>query len=102
MVRGRWQTIVREIGRGYLQRPSLWVEGTPYQPEGCEHHANINNPQLCFVRLLHKYKNQPQKQRILCLASGKKTTADVWFFREPLGHNKLSQTVGNMCSNTGI
>ena len=81
------------------------LKGRRMKRKAVKHHANITKPQQCFVRLLRKYKEMcptDPKNNAFYLQPLKKLTADRWFSREPLGHNKLSQTVKNMCSSAGI
>ena len=81
------------------------LKGRRMKRKAVKHHANIIKPQQCFVRLLRKYKEMcptDPKNNAFYLQPLKKPTAYRWFSREPLGHNKLSQTVQNMCSSAGI
>ena len=70
-----------------------------------KHHANLTDPSRCFVRLFSLYKSRcppNPKSNSFYLQCLKKPTDTVWFSREPLGHNALSNVVSSMCKSAGI
>ena len=70
-----------------------------------KHYANLENPSRCFVRLFTFYKSlcpSNPKQNAFYLQPLCMPTKQCWFSREPLGHNKLSHVVSEMCMDAGI
>ena len=73
--------------------------------ESVRHYCNEENQSRCFVRLFKKYLSHcppDTKRNSLYLQPQKKTTQQVWYSREPLGHNKLTKIVPEMCTAAGI
>ena len=70
-----------------------------------KHHANIDNPKRCFVKLYQKYRDHcplNPKRNAFYLQPLKKPTETLLFSREPLGHNKLQHAVNKMSNDAGI
>ena len=81
------------------------LRGYKIPPKTVRHYANITNPSRCFVRLFSKYISlcpSNPKRNSFYLQPLKKPTTHCWYSREPLGHNKLSHVVSNMCKEAGI
>ena len=70
-----------------------------------EHHANLSNPQRCFVRLYSEYVRrcpEDRKNDSFYLTPLKKPKMDIWYARTPVGHNTLRSTVSRQCEAGGI
>ena len=70
-----------------------------------KHHANLSNPDRCFVRLFCLYQSHcpsNPKCNSFYLKPLKTPTRKLWYSREPLGHNTLSQSIESMCKAAGI
>ena len=68
------------------------------------HHANIENPRRCFVRLYKLYNslyppNRPNNT--FYLQSLQKPIKDLWYSTKPVGHITLEKTVSRMCREAG-
>ena len=75
------------------------------QPKQVEHHANLSNPQRCFVRLYSEYVRrcpEDRKNDSFYLTPLKKPKMDIWYARTPVGHNTLRSTVSRLCEAGGI
>ena len=69
------------------------------------HHANLENPQRCFVRLYKKYlalSPADAPADAFYLKPARSPTSSCWFSRNPLGHNPLGGTVARICRLAGI
>ena len=106
------QVIEKEGERPYLQytedvsknRPG-GIKGRNVKPKIVEHHANINNPQRCFVRLHKKYISlcpETPCGSAFYLQPAAKPTEKCWFTSRPLGHNTLTKTMSRLCETAGI
>ena len=65
------------------------------KPKVVYHHANIDNPTRCFVRLYKLYKSlcpDDQPDDAFYLTPLKKPTSGCWFSRTAVGHNTLRDT----------
>lgn len=81
------------------------IKGRKVKPKVVQHHANINNPSRCFVRLFKLYLSlcPPESPaNAFYLAPLKKPTENCWYSVSPVGKNKLSHAVSNMCKACGI
>ena len=81
------------------------LRGRRIQRKVVKHHANDDNPSRCFVRLFKLYKSlcpSSPKRNALYLQPLKKPSSSCWYSREPLGHNKLSNVVAQMCRTAGL
>ena len=81
------------------------LRGHKITPKSVKHYANVNNPARCFVRLFSLFTSlcpAEPKRNSFYLKPLKKPTTHCWYSREPLGHNKLSQVVSEMCKEAGI
>ena len=75
------------------------------QPKQVTHHANVDYPDRCLVRLFKLYNsrcpaNRPDNAfylRPLSLPKG-----DVWYQRLPVGHNTLANTIPRLFKAAGI
>lgn len=75
------------------------------KPKIAMHHANIENPRRCFVRLYKLYNslcppNRPNNT--LNLQPLQKPIKDLWYSTKPVGHLTLEKTVNRMCREVGI
>ena len=81
------------------------LKGRRIKRKSVKHHANLKNPSRCFVHLFTLYKSRcpsNPKRNAFYLQPLKKPTAQCWYMREPLGHNKLAKIVSDMCRSAGI
>ena len=81
------------------------LKGRRIKCKSVKHHANLENPSRYFVRLFTLYKSRcpsNPEQNASYLQPLKKPTAQCWYMREPLGHNKLAKIVSDMCRSAGI
>ena len=75
------------------------------QPRQVEHHANLSNPQRCFVRLYSEFVrrcSEDRKNDSFRLTPLKKPKMDIWYDRTPVGQNTLRSTVSRLCEAGGI
>ena len=80
------------------------LKGRRMKPKVVRHHANNENPDRCFVRLFKLYRNlcpSDQPKDAFYLKPLSKPTPTCWYSKQPLGHNKLAQTVGRLCKLAG-
>ncbi len=75
------------------------LKGRKLKAKVVQHHENIANPNLCFVRLLKLYcslcpPNRPP--HAFYLQPLTKPTATCWYSHKPIGHNKLDGTITNI------
>ena len=64
------------------------------------HHANLHNPQKCFVHLYKKYlalSPADAPADAFYLQPARSPTSACWFSRNPLGHNAIGVTVARIC-----
>lgn len=81
------------------------LKGRKVKPKTVLHHANLENPERCFVRLFKECVKQcPESQpahafymKPLC-----QPTPSCWYSNKPLGHSTLSKTVARLCQEAGI
>ena len=69
------------------------------------HHANLENPQRCFILLYKKYlalSPADAPADAFYLQPARSPTSSCWFSRNPLGHNPLGGTVARICRLAGI
>ena len=81
------------------------LKGRKVKPKIVTHHANIDNPARCFVRLFKLYRSLcpldgPPNAFYLSPLKNHKT--DCWFSTAPIGKFKLSKAITNMCKDCGI
>ena len=74
------------------------------QPKRVVHHANVDNPERCLVRLYKKYlQHRPDATNTAIYLKPLKTPkGNVWFTKLSIGHNTLSNTVRHVCEAGGI
>ena len=83
--------------------PEDWKAGV--KPKVVRHHANTENPDRCFVRLFKLYTSlcpADAPKDVFYLKPLMKPTPTWWYSNQPVGHNKLSQTVSQLCKQAGI
>ena len=79
------------------------IKGRKIKPKVVYHHANIANPERCFVRLFKKYTQLcPNIQGPFYLQPAVKPTSKCWYTSRPLGHNTLTKTMARLCATAGI
>ena len=69
------------------------------------HYENISDSSRCFIRLFTLYRRHcppDPKQNAFYLKPLKRPTGNIWYSREPLGHNTLQQAVSTICKAAGI
>ena len=81
------------------------IKGRKVKPKVVKHYANTENPDRCFVRLFEKYRslcpsNAPAGA--FYLTPLKKPKSNCWYTTVPIGRNKLSKAVADMCKEGGI
>jgi len=75
------------------------------EPKQVIHHANVENPARCFVRLYKSYmQHRPTNLDVVAfyLTPLKKPRGIVWYSHIPVGHNTLSKTVKRICGAGGV
>ena len=80
-------------------------KGRKIKPKVVIHHENLENQDRCFVRLFKKYQslcppNAPVDS--FYLTPLQKPKEECWFKHIPIGRNKLSKAILNMCKECGI
>ena len=75
------------------------------KPKVAVHHANMEKPDRCFVRLYKLYNSlcppdHPEDAYYLQLQH--KPKQECWYAPRPLGHTKLDGTVSRICREAGI
>ena len=81
------------------------LKGRKASPKVVIHHANIEVPERCFVRLYKLYmKKCPSDApgHAFYLRASATFTSECWYSRVPLGHTTLSKTVSRLCQLGGI
>ena len=78
--------------------PSSSSEGAGHETK---HYANEENPSRCFVRLYRLYisklaPNSPTNS-FYFKPLQKISTEGVWYSKQPIGHNTLSNMMANLC-----
>ena len=81
------------------------LKGKRIKPKVVRHHSNVENPNRCFVRLFKLYvslcpKDAPKDAFYLRPLTN--PTSSCWYSIQPIGRNKLAQTVSRLCSSAGI
>ena len=81
------------------------LRGRNLSPKVVFHHANLDNPWYCFVRLFKKYQDlcpQDAPPDAFYLQPARKPTSTCWYSNRPLGHKPLSKTVARLCKDAGV
>ena len=82
------------------------LKGRNVKPKIVYHHANVTNPDRCFVRLFKKYVSMcpdtPAELNAFYLMPSTKPTKSCWYTLKPLGHNTLTKTISRLCQAAGI
>ncbi|XP_064387442.1 transcriptional regulator QRICH1-like [Halichondria panicea] len=82
------------------------IKGRKVKPKVVLHHANLENPDRCFVRIFKLYnslcpENRPNNAFYLKPLQKPKPGAH-WFSAKPLGRNTLEGTVARLCREAAI
>ena len=81
------------------------LSGRRVMPKIVTHHANVDCPERCFVRLFKKYHQlcpPDAPPHAFYLQPCHQPTSTCWFSKRPLGHTTLGKTVGRICKSAGI
>ena len=81
------------------------LRGRKIKPKVVIHHANIEKPERCFVRLYKLYNSLCPSDRpdnAYYLKPLQKPLPGCWYSSQPIGHTKLGTTINRMCQNGGI
>jgi hypothetical protein len=81
------------------------LKGRNTAPKVVKHHANLEVPQRCFVRLFKKYWSlcpPDAPESAFYLQPAQTPSPSCWYSKRPLGHNTLAKTDPRMCSSAGI
>ena len=93
-------TLFEPLGqRAYLCYVEDVSKNRKVKPKVMVHHANVDNPTRCFVRLYKLYKNlcpKDQPDHAFYLTPLKNPKEGCWFSRTALGHNTLRDMVKNI------
>ena len=74
-------------------------------PKVVTHHANLDNPKRCFMRLFQRYRELCPKDappHAFYLQPSRNPTSTCWYSKCPLGHTTLGKTVARLCKLAGI
>jgi integrase len=74
-------------------------------PKKVVHHANVQFPERCLLRLIRLYNSKCPKDRpddAFYLRPLTKPKGDVWYQRSAVGHNVLAGTVARLFKSAGI
>ena len=69
-------------------------------PKQVVHHANLETPQRCLIRLYKLYNSycpNDRPDKAFYLKPLEKPRKDCWYTKIPIGHNVLSRVVSKMC-----
>ena len=82
------------------------LKGRKIKPKIVCHHANVSNPERCFVRLYKLYNSRcplTRPNNAYYLKPVKNPIGeDHWYTEQPLGHGTLDNTIKRMCEQAGI
>ncbi len=81
------------------------LKGRQVKPKCVKHHANIENPKRCFVRLYKLYHSRcpPDRPADGYYLKPLKTPKDnCWYAPIPIGHSSLNTTISRLCKTAGI
>ena len=81
------------------------LKGRKLQPKVVLHHANVENPKRCFVRLFKRYRELCPKDapaHAFYLKPSRTPSPMCWYYKYPLGHVILDKTVNRLCELAGI
>ena len=81
------------------------LKGHNTTPKVVKHHANLEVPKRCFVRLFKKYQSlcpPDAPESAFYLQPARSPSSSCWYSKRPLGHNTLAKTVPRMCQSAGI
>ena len=75
------------------------------KPKQVVHHANVTQPERCFIELFKKYRShRPECVRgdafYLCPLVNAK--GNIWYKNAPIGVNTLASTIKRLCTKAGI
>ena len=81
------------------------LKGRNIKPKIVVQHANLDNPQRCFVRLFKLYVSlcpSDAPPHAFYLRPAQRPSEHCWYSKFPLGHTTLSRTVARLCDLAGI
>ena len=81
------------------------LKGRKVAPKVVIHHANLDNPKRCFVRLFQHYRElcpEDAPPHAFYLQPSRTPTSTCWYSKCPLGHTTLGKTVTRLCKSAGI
>ncbi len=79
------------------------LKGRKQKQKVVVHHANLENPERCFVRLFKLYcQLSPSSVYAFYLKPLRSPTLTCWYSTDPLGHMSLGKTVAHLCKEAGI
>ena len=81
------------------------LKGRKHNPEVVHHHETTNNISRCFVRLFKLYQSKCPPDRpasAFYLKPLKNPRGAYWYAVQPIGHDKLNNTVARICKAAGI
>ena len=71
-------------------------------PKQVVHIANTDNPERCLIRLYQSKCPQDRPDGAFYLKPLPKPKECVWYSKQPVSHNTLTNTVRHLCNETGI
>ena len=81
------------------------LKGRKVAPKVVTHHANLDNPKRCFVRLFQRYRQlcpEDAPPHAFYLQPSRNPTSTCWYSKCLLGHTTLGKTVARLCKLAGI
>jgi len=81
------------------------IKGRRKKPKVVIQHANLEQPERCFVRLFKLYNSLCPKDRpadCFYLQPSKEPNDRCWYSTNPYGHNRLAGTVARLCKAAEI
>ena len=81
------------------------LKGRNIKPKVVYRHANVDNPQRCFIRLFKRYMQlcpTDAPTHAFYLQPARSPSSTTWFANRPLGHIPLRQTLTKICKSVGI
>ena len=81
------------------------LKGRNIKPKVVYRHANVDNPQRCFIRLFKRYMQlcpTDAPTHAFYLQPARSPSSTTWFANRPLGLTPLGQTLTRICKLVGI
>ena len=72
------------------------------KPKLVDHHANIERPKRCFVRLYHSLCPSDRPDDACYLQPLQHPKSGCWYSSRPIGHTKLDKTISRICKAAEI